>query len=641
MTQALRRAMVLVLMTAAVTLTTGIASASAHSYDYWFAQAQQKVYLNTATPSLHGTVSWSAGGSTLGPMTLSAARSEYEGRQLVIRPWAGAVMDIWLQSTDLTAHDASGNASVITSDNVSFFKVQYVNVTTPSSGYTKKGYQPDALLPMTLANGERLGWRYQDTPDWQPRTVRSNVTQPFYVLFYAPEGAAPGTYEGTVTVSCFGDDGWPMPALNVPVRLTVYPFSIAQRTLRTSFSFSVALAKYFGTAGHGWLAADPTAGKGSWRIPERTTFHGDQLGGWFKYMSEHRIAPRTLVTAWESGSDWAPPDDDGMMKARQEYLQDYLDTGTATTFTGRRLAFDSVPMPEYEARPSYVTDPFVSTSTAVAASVYYGTMQTQLLPWLSKTYAYVVDEPTGAKRKFVERYADFVHRYAPGVKFLVTVNPTDFGYKPLRAVDIYVEKLHFFYRDYYRWIVPLRKSGKGVWIYSHMTPHQWAAPMYLIDKPLTDSRVQGWFAYQTGADGLLYFNLDRWVAPTRSMSGYRDPYKDPLSLAGGSGADRVTGNGEGSLVYPGYYPALGLNVQGSPPVGSLRMEALRDGLEDYEYLKLLEQRRGRTYTLKYVKRIIDAPSSVYQSGRVTFPVFPKTPDPYQTTRDAVAGELSR
>jgi hypothetical protein len=153
--------------------------------------------------------------------------------------------------------------------------------------------------------------------------------------------------------------------------------------------------------------------------------------------------------------------------------------------------------------------------------------------------------------------------------------------------------------------------------------------------------VQGWFAYQTGADGLLYFNLDRWVAPTRSMSGYRDPYKDPLSLAGGSGADRVTGNGEGSLVYPGYYPALGLNVQGSPPVGSLRMEALRDGLEDYEYLKLLEQRRGRTYTLKYVKRIIDAPSSVYQSGRVTFPVFPKTPDPYQTTRDAVAGELSR
>ena len=43
---------------------------------------------------------------------------------------------------------------------------------------------------------------------------------------------------------------------------------------------------------------------------------------------------------------------------------------------------------------------------------------------------------------------------------------------------------------------------------------------------------------------------------------------------------------EGALFYPG----LDAGIEG--PVASMRLKALRDGMEDYEYLKLLAEREG-------------------------------------------------
>ncbi len=315
---------------------------------------------------------------------------------------------------------------------------------------------------------------------------------------------------------------------------------------------------------------------------------------WFKLMSEHRISPQTTFPAWDRGGDWRPPDNSGAMRARTDFLADCLSTGKATTFDGERYAFDSIRMPEQESRPSYITNPFSSAAAQSSAARYYQTMRAALAPWISKAYVYAVDEPTRSKKAFVERYGAFAHRYAPGAKFLVTIDPGNFDFRPLKNVDIYVNKLHFFYRDYSKWIVPLRRAGKSVWIYSHQTPHQGGVPMYLIDKPLTDSRAQGWFVYHTGADGLMYFSINRWTKAPLGSTGGRDPYKDPLSMVQNSHGLVYGANGEGSLTYPGYYPTLGLTVPNAPPVGSLRLEALRDGLEDYEYVKLLEKQKRQS-----------------------------------------------
>ncbi len=652
-------------------------AAQAHDYYYWHASAQQKAYPTTLRPLAFGRADpdWAsklptmsvvvpqfdASGTvvatssvvvqvplsapetpTIGAMTLTAARSEYEGRQLVLRTREDTLTDVWIEATPFTGRDIWGVPRTIPVDSIETFKVGYVYISTPSTGMRRKGWEPDPLLPMTLVNGQRLGWRPNGQPlnlDW--RSIPPSTTQPFYVLFHVPDTATPGTYRTTLTVTARGADGVALPVVTVPVELRVYPFSIAKQTLLTSFGLSPRWLQTGNTANGRWLSQAWSVPPDSDRIVERYASHADQMVEWLRYMSQHRISPQTILPAWETGNDARPPDDNGQMAGRDAYLQDYLGTGSATTFAGERFNFNTVRMPEMETRPPYITNPFSSSSAFRSAALYYKTMWTELQPWISKAYVYVVDEPRFSQLDFVERYGYLSHTYAPGVKFMVTLDPSAFNYRAFINVDVYVERLHNWYRDYSKWVVPLRRWGREFWIYSHAGSLQGQTPNYLIDKPLADARVQGWFAYDTKASGLMYYSLNRWAAPRLGTSEYRDPYTKPLSMRLASNGKTVWANGDGSLIYPGYYPAIGMTIQGAPPVGSLRMEALRDGLEDYEYLKLLEARAGASAVKPFVKQIIGAPKTVVVKGRPTFPAYPTAAVSYERARDAVAGAIGR
>ena len=73
--------------------------------------------------------------------------------------------------------------------------------------------------------------------------------------------------------------------------------------------------------------------------------------------------------------------------------------------------------------------------------------------------------------------------------------------------------------------------------------------------------------------GLLYLGgMSYWRA-------VEDPWTDPWTYGR---PDRVY-NGEGTLVYPG----RAAGYEGIAP--SLRLKALRDSVEDYEYLSILER----------------------------------------------------
>lgn len=624
---------------ACAALVTGLAAvpALASDYSYWYALPQTKVYSTQSAPS---TAHRASEPTTAPALRLRAAGDESEGRQIALRAIGANLEDVWLQPSDFVLRDANGDVTAtISSAEVSTYKVQYVYVRTPSFGQSRKGYQPDALLPMTLANGNRLGWQPDGaSPKLTLRGLVKGTTRPFYVLVHVPNGAKAGAYEGTITVTARGSDGSSVPSVQIPVRLTVYPFSIAKRTLRTAFGMSLNWIQYANSATHKWLSANPDPGPNATRIAERTNFKADQMAGWYRYMSAHRISPQTSWPAWSGGSNWAPPTDNGSMVARQDYLGDYLGTGSASTFSGRQFGFNAFRLPEVGA-PSYLANPFASSSAKSLAAKYYSTAKTQLGTNASKALVYPIDEPKESKRALVEKYAAFVHSVAPGLKFFVTASGSDFGYRLIRNVDIYCNKLHFFYRDYSKWISPIRAAGKKVWTYVHASPYQSQTPNFLVDKTLVDGRAQGWFAYKMQTSGVLYFNICAW-RPTMGSSSYRDPYKDPLSFRLYSQGRWVYANGDGSLVYPGYYPSLGLNVAGAPPVGSLRMEALRDGIEDYEYLKLLEAKKGRTYASSYVAKLIGKPSTVVVAGKATFPSYSKTPSSYESVRNSIASAIA-
>src|SRR6266511_744882 len=94
-------------------------------------------------------------------------------------------------------------------------------------------------------------------------------------------------------------------------------------------------------------------------------------------------------------------------------------------------------------------------------------------------------------------------------------------------------------------------------------------------------RVPATMAWRDGMKGLLYWGGMAYWSKTA------DPWTDvPIYTGSGKpqqGEKGIVFNGEGSLVYP----ADAAGYHGIVP--TIRLKALRDAMEDYDYLALLER----------------------------------------------------
>jgi hypothetical protein len=211
--------------------------------------------------------------------------------------------------------------------------------------------------------------------------------------------------------------------------------------------------------------------------------------------------------------------------------------------------------------------------------------------WLDLAYIYTIDEPGKDAFPEVEAVFNHVHAAAPGLKRLLT-----FGYgasRPIRpgnplyrrlegSVDIWVPHSDCFEPEY---LETRRRAGDEIWEYVCISAQKPYANIWGIDFPGTDPRVVFWQCYAEEIAGFLYWATDYWQ---------KDPWQEPLTYPGG--------NGDGSLVYYGE----------AGPVNSLRWETIRDGIEDYDYLVLLEslvrqadEQRQRPGLCRKGRRLLD------------------------------------
>ena len=92
-----------------------------------------------------------------------------------------------------------------------------------------------------------------------------------------------------------------------------------------------------------------------------------------------------------------------------------------------------------------------------------------------------------------------------------------------------------------------------------------AFPSLLLSSPLAHARLLPWLAWQHGIRALILRGVTRWQGEVGEWLG------------------------DGVLIYPPAPPAAGADVAAAPR-GSLRLVALRDGIEDYTCLRLLWDR---------------------------------------------------
>jgi len=96
-------------------------------------------------------------------------------------------------------------------------------------------------------------------------------------------------------------------------------------------------------------------------------------------------------------------------------------------------------------------------------------------------------------------------------------------------------------------------------------------------------RIMFWQQFDFNVEGFLYNYANYWSGDCS------DPYANNITNSAYPDA-----HGESILIYPG--DVYGLDT----PVGSLRVEAMRDGVEDYQMLYMLEELRGEGAGDKYI-----------------------------------------
>jgi hypothetical protein len=130
-----------------------------------------------------------------------------------------------------------------------------------------------------------------------------------------------------------------------------------------------------------------------------------------------------------------------------------------------------------------------------------------------------------------------------------------------------------------------KTQGNKIWWYVCWEPGDPYCNMYVNEIGL-QHRELFWQQYHYHSDGFLYWALNHW----REID---DPWADMANVR--SLSDHVYG--DGSVMYPGY----NVGVQGG--VASIRMECIRDGVEDFDMLKLAEQYLGRDFVEEQIAKV--------------------------------------
>ncbi|HVG92368.1 MAG TPA: choice-of-anchor D domain-containing protein, partial [Alphaproteobacteria bacterium] len=183
---------------------------------------------------------------------------------------------------------------------------------------------------------------------------------------------------------------------------------------------------------------------------------------------------------------------------------------------------------------------------------------------------YAADELNGCTGDYapLKTLAANAHAASPPVKVTVTLNTPD--------PNLYGAIDHWVLLDsMQQWPLLPFVSGGDLWSYTSCNAGYGNTPEWMVDYPPINERIQaGFLNWTQGATGILYYRADGWTAGNAIGS-----WNNVDTTACGGGLGRP---GDGIFLYP------------PGPIGStesaqgIRLKAIRDGVQDYEYAQMLK-----------------------------------------------------
>ncbi len=261
--------------------------------------------------------------------------------------------------------------------------------------------------------------------------------------------------------------------------------------------------------------------------------------------------------------------------------------------------------------------------------------------WLGKEYIYWKDEPTEEEYDWVRAGMERIHRAAPKLRRMLTEEPQPGLYG---AVDLWCPVLHYYDPERGK---ERMAQGEEFWWYLCTGPKAPWITLF-IDHDDINLRMWLWMTYKYNIKGILVWNSTWWNSTTLFPEGVlQNPWKDPMSYRMGYGTPfgqvRHWGNGDGRFLYP---PNMDPNTDKTKymtgPYNSIRWEMIRDGIEDYEYLWLLEQAvkdagPDKQKVAEEAKKLLDLPESLIKDRKI----YNKDPKALLEYREKVGNMLNR
>lgn len=181
--------------------------------------------------------------------------------------------------------------------------------------------------------------------------------------------------------------------------------------------------------------------------------------------------------------------------------------------------------------------------------------------WLDRYTQHIADEPTAGNAASYGEISKYIRKYMPGVRLLDAVLTS----KELAGtIDIWVPELDVLHKDF-DFYQQLQKDGKEIWFYTCVGPRGNYANRF-IEQPLIQTRYLHWINYKYNVTGYLHWGLNYWIRNQLDADASRDGGKLPA--------------GDNCIIYPGYRKLY----------TSIRFETMREGIDDYQLLQMLERK---------------------------------------------------
>lgn len=484
-----------------------------------------------------------------------AARGEHASFQLVIPAKPVDLFDLECQVTTFT--QVNGNGSLPPA------QVRYVgyvgaSVTAATPGHDQLRAAP-AVFPDPLLEDASID-------------VIARNNQPCWITVPIPVDTEPGDYIATtvLTAKAFGKET----SASLPLSIKVYPATIHKTRLGIVNWFQL------------WHRGDQP-------MPEQFSEEWwDIMRLYVADMVAHRQNMARVETLWiikySHGADGKLAFD---FSDFDKWVQILLDAG-----------IDRIESLQFAWRTGEWDEPFeVEThepgeTRYQGGKVYKGTMvpadspeaeefYSQWFPaftahlkekgWLDKFVQHVGDEPVVKNAESYIAAANLVRKYAPELPIMEAALAENM----VGSIDIWVPTLQNLGKNW-DFFQERRAAGEKLWFYTCVQPQGEYANRFL-EQPLLKTRLMHWINYRYDVDGYLHWGYNFWRP---------HPWED---ASDGKGLPA----GDTHIVYPA--------KDGYGIVGSIRWEAMRDGIEDHELLSQLGDKDSEAAMNLARRHIID------------------------------------